>query len=173
MRVGVLGPLEVERDGERVAVGGGRLRALLACLALDAGRPVTTGKLVDALWEDDLPADHVHALQSLVSRLRGALGDASLVAPAGGGYRLRASVDVDEFERLATEGGAERGPERAAAMLRRALDLWRGPALADLADYRFAAQAAARLDDRRLGALADRIAAELELGQGGRLVPEL
>ncbi len=66
MRVGVLGPLEVELNGERVVVGGGRLRALLACLALDAGKPLTTGKLVDALWEDDLPADQVHALQSLV-----------------------------------------------------------------------------------------------------------
>ena len=90
MRVGLLGPLEISRDGQPVAVGGGRLRALLARLALDAGRPVTTGALVEAVWEDDLPADHVHALQSLVSGLRRALGDAAPVAPAPGGFRLEA-----------------------------------------------------------------------------------
>src|SRR4051794_37260204 len=176
MRVGVLGPLEVERDGERVAVGGGRLRALLACLALDAGRPVTTGRLVDALWEDDLPSDQVHALQSLVSRLRRALGNGSLVAPAPGGYRLDVEVDAHDFEVLAAEGGDARRANdhaRAARILREALGLWRGPALADLAAYRFAAQAADRLGDLRLSALADRIDADLALGDGDRLVPEL
>jgi predicted ATPase/DNA-binding SARP family transcriptional activator len=173
--VGVLGPLQVEQDGRRVAVGGGRLRALLARLALDAGRPVTTGRLVDAVWEDDLPADHVHALQSLVSRLRRSLGDAELVAPAPGGYRLDVEVDVDRFERLAGEGGAALGgdPERAARLLHEALALWRGPALADLADYRFAAAAAARLDGLRVAALADRIEADLALGRADRLVGEL
>ena len=82
MRVGLLGPLEISRDGQPVVVGGGRLRALLARLALDAGRPVTTGALVEAVWEDDLPADEHHALQSLVSRLRRGLGDPKLVAQA-------------------------------------------------------------------------------------------
>ncbi|MBE2318636.1 winged helix-turn-helix domain-containing protein [Solirubrobacter sp. CPCC 204708] len=135
MRVGLLGPLEIEHEGEAVAVGGGRLRALLARLALDAGRPVTTGALVEAVWEDELPADHVHALQSLVSRLRRALGDAALVAPAPGGYRLEAQTDVQEFER---EG---------------ALELWRGPALADLRGYRFAQLAAERLEEQRVAAL--------------------
>src|SRR3954453_18060055 len=104
MRVGVLGPLEVEQNGERVVVGGGRLRALLACLALDAGKPLTTGRLVDALWEEELPADQAHALQSLVPPLRPALGDASRVAPAPGGYRLDVEVDADAFARLAAEG---------------------------------------------------------------------
>src|SRR4051794_39325419 len=176
MLVGVLGPLEVEQDGSRIAVGGGRLRALLACLALDAGRPVSTGRLVDALWEEDLPADQVHALQSLVSRLRRALGDGSLVAPAPGGYRLDVEVDAQRFEALAGAGSAARAAgdhARAAEVLEAALGLWRGPALADLTDYRFAAQAAARLDDLRLTALADRIDADLALGRGDRLVSEL
>ena len=135
MRVGLLGPLEIEHEGAPVAVGGGRLRALLARLALDAGRPVTTTALVDALWEDDLPADHVHALQSLVSRLRRALGDPALVAPAPGGYRLEG--------RRADFDARTPSPSRALAqrrLQREALDLWRGPALADLRDYRFAEQ---------------------------------
>jgi predicted ATPase/DNA-binding SARP family transcriptional activator len=176
MVVGVLGPLEVQLDGRSVAVGGGRLRALLACLALEAGRPVTTGKLVDALWEEDLPADQVHALQSLVSRLRRALGNGQLVAPAPGGYRLDVEVDAQRFERLVADGNAARarGDHAAAGeALREALALWRGPALADLVDYRFAASAAARLEDLRLAALADRVAADLALGHGDRLVPEL
>src|SRR4051812_29725468 len=134
MRIGVLGPLEVEHDGRRVAVGGGRLRALLACLALDAPRPVTTGRLVDALWGKELPADHVHALQSLVSRLRRALGDGGLVAPTPGGYRLAVepdAVDAHRFQRLAAAGSAAGDAE----LLREALALWRGPALADITDY--------------------------------------
>lgn len=143
MRVGLLGPLEIEQDGKPVAVGGARLRALLARLALEVGRPVTTGALVDALWEDDLPADQVHALQSLVSRLRRALGDPALVAPAPGGYRLEGThTDVQEFERAVANGGASS-----------ALELWRGPALADLREYRFAEQAASRLEDARVTAL--------------------
>ncbi len=173
MIVGVLGPLQVEQNGHEVAVGGGRLRALLARLALDAGRAVTAGALVDAVWDTDLPADQTHSLQSLVSRLRRALGDAELVAQVPGGYGLQAEVDAHRFERLAAEGAAEPDPERAARRLREALELWRGPALADLTDYRFAAGAASRLEDLRLSALADRIDADLQLGRGDRLAHEL
>jgi len=162
MLVRVLGPLAVEENGRSVAVGGSRLRALLARLALARGAPVTTGQLVDALWEEDLPADHVHALQSLVSRLRRALGRSSVVAPAPGGYRLHAEVDVGRFERLVEEGR----PGEALA-------LWRGPALADLTGYRFAADAAAQLEDLRLRALADRVDADLASGAAERVVPEL
>jgi predicted ATPase/DNA-binding SARP family transcriptional activator len=167
--VRILGPLEV--DG--AAVGGGRLRALLARLALDAGKPVTAGALVDAVWDNDLPADQTHSLQSLVSRLRRALGEAEAVAQVPGGYVLTAEVDAHRFERLAAEGAAEPSPERSAQMLREALELWRGPALADLTDYRFAVNAAGRLEDLRLSALADRIDADLQLGRGDRLVHEL
>src|SRR3954471_14626832 len=173
MIVGVLGPLEVEGDARRV--GAGRLRALLARLALDAGKPVTTGRLVDAVWEEELPADHVHALQSLVSRLRRALGDGRLVATPGG-YRLDAESDAQRFETLAAAGHAALAAgdhERAANLLRDALALWRGPALADLDGYRFAAAAAAQLDDVRLAATADRMEADLALGRGDRLVGEL
>jgi predicted ATPase/DNA-binding SARP family transcriptional activator len=167
--VRILGPLEVEG----AAVGGGRLRALLARLALDAGRPVTAGALVDAVWDTELPADQTHSLQSLVSRLRRALGDADAVAQVPGGYVLSAEVDAHRFETLAAEGAAEPDPERSARLLREALELWRGPALADLTDYRFALSAATRLDDLRLSALADRIDADLQLGRGDRLVHEL
>ena len=86
MRVGLLGPLTVEIDGRPVEVGGARLRALLVRLALDPGRFVPLDQIVDALWPDgpsgngaggraaQAPGDPANAVQSLVSRLRKALG---------------------------------------------------------------------------------------------------
>jgi predicted ATPase/DNA-binding SARP family transcriptional activator len=180
VRVGLLGPLEVV-DGDRpLEVGGARLQALLMRLALDAGRTVSLGGLVDALWEQDVPADEVHALQSLVSRLRRALGDAALVGQTPGGYRLAlepADVDAHRFERLAREGaGALRAgePGRARRLLGEALSLWRGPALAGVAGTRaFATAAAARLEDIRLAATVDRIEADLAGVAPAELVAEL
>src|SRR5436305_10396479 len=81
----MLGPLEVRDDADTVVeVGGARLRALLILLALDPGRVVPTPRLIDALWEDQVPAGATHALQALVSRLRRAVpGIAVLHRPAG------------------------------------------------------------------------------------------
>jgi predicted ATPase/DNA-binding SARP family transcriptional activator len=179
VRVGILGTLAIERDGRAVEVAGDRLRVLVARLALDAGRPVSAGALADAVWEDAPPADEQHALQSLVSRLRRSLGDGGAIAPAPAGYRLAVepdAIDAHRFERLAAAGTAElRGgdPVRAAATLREALALWRGPAMADLADRRFAVAAAAGLEALRAGTLADLAEAELSLGRGAGLVAEL
>lgn len=88
MRIGILGPLTVELDHRRLEVTGGRLKALLARLAIDVGQPVSTTSLADAIWDGELPADELHALQSLVSRLRRALVDGDLVEQSAGGYRL-------------------------------------------------------------------------------------
>ena len=176
VRIGILGALQIERDGAPVELSGGRLRALVARLALAGGKPVTVGALVDAVWDDELPSDQQHALQSLISRARRALGDADAIAPAPGGYRLTADgVDAHRFEELAATGaGALRNgdPEHAAATLREALGLWRGPALADLTSQPLLA-AAAQLEDQRLGALVDRAEAELALGHGASVVAEL
>src|SRR5689334_10399948 len=76
MQIGLLGPLEVRVNGVTVDVAGTRLRSLLTRLALDVGRPVSAGALVDAVWGEYLPGDQANALQSLVSRLRRSLGDA-------------------------------------------------------------------------------------------------
>ncbi len=173
MRVGILGALQIEREGEPVDVAGGRLRALLARLALAAGRPVSVDALVEAVWDGDPPGDRQHALQSLVSRLRRSLGDGEVIAPAPGGYRLALApeaIDAHRFETLAAAGAAAlRGgdPERASATLEQALALWRGPALPDLPAL------AGALEDLRLAALADRAEAEHALGRGGAMVAEL
>src|SRR4051812_32462470 len=109
VHVSILGPLLVEHDGAPREIAGGRLQALLARLAIDAGRPVSHGALADAVWDGDPPRDVQHALQSLVSRLRRALGDPALIVQEAAGYRLALtpdSVDTLRFERLARAGGA-------------------------------------------------------------------
>src|ERR1700754_1321850 len=136
VRIGILGALHIERDGAAVELSGGRLRALVARLALRGGEGGSTGALVDAVWDDELPSDQQHALQSLISRARRALGDADAIAPAPGGYMLTADgVDAHRFEELAAAGASalrNGDPQHAADTLNEALQLWRGPALADL-----------------------------------------
>jgi predicted ATPase/DNA-binding SARP family transcriptional activator len=183
VRIGVLGALQV-RDGSGcpVPVGGPRVRALLALLALDAGRVVPAEVLIGRLW-DDPPAGAANALQAAVSRLRAALHtaalDGTLVESHPAGYRLalpRDAVDALAFERLAAEGARalrDGDPGVAAQRLRDALDLWHGPALADLAGTEFGSAVAARLEDLRSSATLDRIEADLALGGGPELTAEL
>ncbi|WP_049575083.1 AfsR/SARP family transcriptional regulator, partial [Nonomuraea sp. SBT364] len=171
MRIGVLGPLEVVADGRAVDVGGFRLRALLIRLALDAGSVVPARALARALWPDEGPDNPGPALHSLVSRLRRALPGRGLVRSEPAGYLLdvsREGVDVARFERLAREGqrALRAGrPEAALPSLDGALGLWRGEPLADVAVLPFAASAAVRLEELRLGAAEDRIEAGLATGR--------
>ncbi|MFU8850770.1 BTAD domain-containing putative transcriptional regulator [Micromonospora sp. SL1-18] len=178
MRFGILGATEVfQADGQRIAVGGPRLRALLVLLLLDAGRVVPANRLIDGLYGDDPPARAANALQSQVSRLRQALaGPAGRSAPVEShpaGYRLAVDpedVDVHRFTRLAGAGHAAlaTGDRRhAVELLREALGLWRGEPLADVIEAPFAPAWAARLRDRRLAAIEDRIEAELGLAGAG------
>ncbi|MEU1397349.1 BTAD domain-containing putative transcriptional regulator [Micromonospora zamorensis] len=181
MRFRVLGPTQVLlADGREIAVGGPRLRALLALLLLDAGRVVSAERLIDGLYGEHPPRGAANALQSLVSRLRQALpAEHSTVEFHPAGYRLAvdpADVDAYRFERLADAGRralASGDWPRAAAVLREALELWRGPALADVIDVAGVPAQAARLDELRLAAVEDRIEAELALGGHADLVPEL
>ncbi|MFD2764832.1 AfsR/SARP family transcriptional regulator [Micromonospora eburnea] len=179
MQVGILGPLVVAADGRQVEIGGARLRRLLILLALEVGRTVTVEALTEALWAETAPSDPTNAVQSLVSRLRRALPVTSALHSAHGGYRLalpREAVDAYRFERLAREGqrALRAGdPATATTRLDEALSLWRGPALADATDARYAAAAAARLEELRLSALEDRAEADLVAGRGDQLVAEL
>ncbi|WP_197048669.1 BTAD domain-containing putative transcriptional regulator [Streptosporangium roseum] len=179
VRVGILGSLVLDTATGPTRVGGARLRALLARLVLDAGRAVQPAALAEALWGESAPADHLHALQSLVSRLRRVLDDPGLLTSGPAGYRLAVepdAVDAVRFERLARAGRrahAQSRPAEAAAILREALSLWRGPALADVREAPFAAAEAERLERARLAALEDRVEAELALGTDLDLVAEL
>ncbi|WP_182897613.1 BTAD domain-containing putative transcriptional regulator [Microbispora sp. H10830] len=178
MRFGILGPTEARPDGDRpVPVGGPGLRALLGLLLLNAGRVVTTDRLIDGLYGAEPPSGADNALQAQVSRLRRHLGDLVVREPAG--YRLAVDpddVDASRFERLAAEGrrALDAGdPARAAGLLGQALALWRGPALADVPDAPFAPAQAARLEELRLSAAEDLAEAGLALGRHRDLLPEL
>ncbi|HZC72300.1 MAG TPA: BTAD domain-containing putative transcriptional regulator [Jatrophihabitans sp.] len=179
MQIDVLGPLEVRDDaGRPVEVAGSRLRTLLIRLALDGGRSVSVSALVDAVWGDHPPADETNALQTLVSRLRRAFGDTGVVVQSQAGYRLAVEpevVDAYRFEELAVEGARalRRGEHRAAGqLLAAATAMWRGPALADTASEALQTYAT-RLEDVRLGAVLDRIEADLDLADPTVLLPEL
>ena len=102
----LLGPLSVQVDGEPVALGGPKRRALLATLLLEAGEVVTRDRLIDALWGEEPPDTARNTLQVYVSQLRKLLPE-GLLETSPSGYRLaieRSAVDVFEFERLAQEG---------------------------------------------------------------------
>ncbi|MEV6099538.1 BTAD domain-containing putative transcriptional regulator [Nocardia sp. NPDC051981] len=176
MRIAILGSLEVVAGDRQVPVAGTRLRGLLIRLALDPGRPVSVGALVEAVWPERIPARPEHALHELVSRLRRALPDEVRIRSSAGGYCLEIStlsVDAHCFERLVRGGlvNGERGDhERSIALLREGLALWRGPALADVADLPFAAAAATRLEELRVSATESVIAAELAVRPGNSLL---
>jgi DNA-binding SARP family transcriptional activator len=170
----LLGSLEVGKDGQPVQIGGQKQRAVLAILALNVARVVSTDRLVDLLWGDQPPKTAVTSLQNFVSQLRKALG-ADIVVTKAPGYLLNVTadrVDVNEFERLVGESRSLE-PEARAKKLREALELWRGPPLADFAFEPFAETEIARLEELRSAALEDRIEADLEGGASGELVGEL
>lgn len=169
MRYGILGVTQVEDDrGALVAVGGPRVRALLAALAQRPDRTVAPETLIDEVWADEPPQDAPAALQALIGRLRRAVGKDTVTSETGG-YRLRAAkedVDLFVFEHLVGKGKSALAHEDAATAtdhLREALALWRGPALADLPDR----TAATRPEALRLEATRTRVEADLRLGRAG------
>ena len=173
----VLGPLEVEAAGELVSIGGRAQRALLTRLLLDAGRTVSSARLVEDLWGEDAPASAAKMVQIYVSMLRKVLPEGLLVTRSPG-YAVDLppeAVDLVCFERLRDEGRAALragSPVRAADLLREALALWRGPALAEFEEP-FAAIESRRLEEQHLAGTEDRIDADLAAGSDSSLIGEL
>jgi predicted ATPase/DNA-binding SARP family transcriptional activator len=179
LTVGVLGPLEVRRDGRPLPVPSGKTTELLIRLALDAGQAVTAERLIEDLWGDDAAATARNTLQSKVSQLRRALDDPALVGGGRGGYTLELDagrVDALEVVGLAAAAAAARRAGDAAAALEaatEALELFRGDVLADAGDGDWLHPHRSRLDEVRLGLLEDRAAARVDLGAGGEVIAEL
>jgi DNA-binding SARP family transcriptional activator/tetratricopeptide (TPR) repeat protein/putative sterol carrier protein len=174
----ILGPVEVLSSGRPVRFSRSREWALLALLLLHPNRVVSADRLVDELWDGYPPEQAGVALRGHVSRLRKVLG-AELIVTRPPGYELQVDVeriDASRFERLsaAAHGLLAIGnfPE-AALGFRDSLALWRGPALADMADLSFARSEIVRLEELRLTALEGRIEADLACGRHAQLVAEL
>jgi DNA-binding SARP family transcriptional activator/streptogramin lyase len=177
LEVRILGPLEVWAEGRQVELGTGRQRSLLALLVLHRGEVLSTDRLIDELWAGEAPATAAKVLQNLVSQLRRSLGEGAIVTRPPGYVLQLADEDLDaaRFERFAAEGreALDGDPKKAGERLREALALWRGEPLAEFAYDEFARNEIGRLEELRLGALEDRIDADLALGAGAALVPEL
>jgi DNA-binding SARP family transcriptional activator/tetratricopeptide (TPR) repeat protein len=168
MDVRVLGPLEASAGGRPLPLGGGKPRALLTMLALQAGSPVSTDHLIEGLWGEQPPATANKMIQIFVSQVRKALdasGDAGRLVTRGRGYELRIDaddVDALRFERLL-----------AAQAPREALALWRGPPLEELSGEPFAAAEIRRLEELRLAAVEQAIEQDLAAGRHREVIGEL
>jgi DNA-binding SARP family transcriptional activator len=174
----LLGPLEVLVDGRPVDVGPPRHRCVLVLLLTQPNAVVPAHQLVDELWGDAPPASAVNLVQGAVSALRKVVGKET-IATRGSGYALRVepdALDLQRFERLAQAGSLALDGGRldeAAAALGEALSLWRGPALADLADEALVHAVASRLDELRLLALERRLETELARGRHADALPDI
>ncbi len=183
MEFRVLGPIEVAAGERRTAPSSGRRRRILAVLLAACGDPVSTDRLVDAVWEADPPSTARKSLQSHVSRLRGELADlepagADVLASTTNGYRIEVSdhrLDAASFETLRARAQERHGadPEEALALLDEALGLWRGPAFGDLSSLPVVRDEAVRLEGLRSATVADRVDVQLTLGRHAEVVGEL
>ena len=176
LEIRLLGPFEVLAGGRPANMSGSKRQGLLALLALRCGRVVAVDSLIDALWEDDLPAAPRNAVQHHVARLRAALGQETIVASPDGYALTDATVDALRFEELLAEArGALRAGDAGAAAesVALALELWRGPALHGLTDTAWFSAEARRLESLRVDALEEQFEAALALGEHREIVAAL
>lgn len=165
--VRVLGVVEVRRAGKLVALGGVQQRRLVGLLAVHHGRTVGVSQIADALWDRcDQPLAPERTIQTYISRLRGALGDA-VVRRDAGGYLIDSSsirLDADEFRTLLRSARGRPAGELASE-LQRALSVWSGPAFGEFADEAWAVAPALALESLRVSALEDLFGARISLGE--------
>ncbi|TQJ57095.1 DNA-binding SARP family transcriptional activator [Streptomyces sp. SLBN-115] len=185
VEIQVLGPVGLRANGRRVELGSDKERTLLGLLALDVGRPVALGVLMDRLWDGEPPPHARESAHSYVSRLRRRLrladpssASAPRIVSRAHTYTLEAAreaVDWHRFQQFVARAGAvaaDGDDERTAALLARAEGLWRGEALAGLPGL-WAETTRRALAERRLGAAVSRIAASLRLGRYTAVTAEL
>jgi len=174
----VLGPLRVIRDGRELILRTARKpRLVLAAMLARADEPVSTDWLVEMVWDEHPPSSARRNVQQYVQQLRLSLGADRIVSHANG-YKVvtDGNLDAARFRTLAAEGNeawTRRDPARAARTIRRALDLWRGPAFADFTDCPAIAAKATQLEQLRLACLEQWAESELACGRHADIVAEL
>jgi DNA-binding SARP family transcriptional activator len=189
MRIDVLGPLEAHANGRSMTPSAAKHRQVLALLALHAGAVVSGRVLLEELWGSAPPETWHQTLQTYILHLRQRIGDAigmnksdvakTVLVTHHTGYSLRISsldLDAGEYEVLAKKGRREMAREdypAASDTLRRALDMWRGPALVDVQTGHPLGVHVNRLEESRLGVLEDCVDADLWLGRHHGLLSEL
>jgi DNA-binding SARP family transcriptional activator len=182
LAAGVLGPVDVTAGGHRLALQSGKIRCLVAILALNGGRPVSLSRLIDVLWDGAPPASASKNVHQYVYRLRAmlardGLADRLVWQPAGYVLQLHpGELDLDRFEALTAMGrqARDQGDLAAAAdALTEALAVWRADPLADVRGSRPLDEIAQGLSERRMCVVEERIGIDLRLGRCGPLVPQL
>ncbi|MET8151269.1 tetratricopeptide repeat protein [Actinoplanes sp. NPDC049668] len=175
----ILGPVELLVDGRRLDLGPAKQRAVLAALAVDAGRTVPVDVLIDRIWDENPPRTVRNALHTHVLRLRRSLetlGDAARLEFRDGGYALCVEpelLDLLRFRRLvARSRGATQSRGQTADLLREALGLWHGQPLAGLRGE-WAARVRDECEQQRLSATLALATIELELGTPPGAVADL
>lgn len=178
MEFQLLGPFAVLDRGRPVLAGLRRQeRCLLAVLALEAGRTVPTGRLIDLLWNGEAPAGARSTVHTYIGRLRAALGPGGVHLETGNdGYLLRPDdhvIDARVFEDGVREAAAAVDDEERVLRYGRALELWRGEPLADVADEALRDRIGRPLAALRLSAAEERARLLLSLGRHERVAAEL
>jgi DNA-binding SARP family transcriptional activator len=177
----ILGNLEAESGSGLIRLGGPCEHKLLAVLLLDAGHAVPLTRLIDALWDDHPPASACKLARNAVSRLRRSLSDGGapgLIHTDGSGYRAvidSQALDALVFDAMVTRAEVASGVGKtaeAAALLRSALGLWRGPFLADLHNQ-IACAAGAAWQEKRCAAIETFHDHQLALGRHREIIAEL
>jgi DNA-binding SARP family transcriptional activator len=177
----ILGPLEVRADEGWTTIGAAKQRSVLATLLLRPGEPVSTDVLIDEVWPEKPPAKAANLVSVYMHHLRRRIGDADgrVLVTRAPGYQLvlgPGELDADQFAGLVIEGRealAAGAPDRAVDLLSEALEMWRGPALADVPATSLVAAEADRLGQSRLEAQELRAEASLACGRFAQVLPEV
>ncbi|WP_374999621.1 BTAD domain-containing putative transcriptional regulator [Aeromicrobium sp. CTD01-1L150] len=170
----VLGPMRVGGEAQTTRLEGRLRQGLLAVLLSRANTPVPAEELLESLWGPE-PDASLGRLQTTVHKLRKALGEPDRVIFGPGGYLIQVhagELDAQRFDHLLGEAADAADPRRRASLLRESLSLWRGEPYQGI-DVAALVSETQRLTERRLTALEDLYAAELEAGEDGAIVPEL
>ena len=178
-QISVLGRVEVRRDGQLLAIPGGKTSELLVRLALEAGEYVRRDRLIEDLWGADAVNTRPNTLQSKVTRIRRALEDPAAVASGEGAYMLAVEpTSVDALNVVRDSAAAARllevgADDEAAELSASALGLFHGDLLQAAGEGDWVAPYRRRLEEARAELLETQYSSRLRLGEAGDVVGEL
>ena len=178
----ILGPVQAQTAEHPVDLGERKQRLLLGVLLLEVNRVVPVSAMIDLLWPGDPPQTARRTIQAHLSRLRTALikaepaGRAVSLHRRGDGYLVScdpACIDAYQFRALLDQARGCADDSQRARLLHQAVELWRGPALADAASADVRARLCGGLETARLTALEEYMDAGLRLGRHHELSHDL
>ncbi|GAA3132609.1 AfsR/SARP family transcriptional regulator [Streptosporangium carneum] len=177
LRIGLLGAVQAWRGRQEIPIGPPRQRAVLALLALEAGRTVSMERLITGLWGERAPTGARGLVQGYVSRLRPSLARAGVtIAHGPQGYLLKLAaeqVDLHEFRVSVARARAMETDEARASGLRRAMALWRGEPLTGVSGGELLDRLRETLREERLAVIEECLNVETRAGRDAVLIPEL